>query len=163
MSLRVVAGGLDDMRVVALLGVHVRSVRASTAPGSAHALDLSGLRAPDVAFWTGWLGDALAGCAALKRLSAVHGEVKSMHVAKTVRRQGVGSALLRHVVAQARQLRLRRLSWRPGPGISSGRRMRCMRGTGLCLVLRLAITLRMRTACFSRVRLMGRSKQAVLF
>ncbi len=114
MSLRVVAGGLDDTRVVALLGVHVRSVRASTAPGSAHALDLSGLRAPDIAFWTGWLEDALAGCAALKRLSIVHGEVKSMHVAEAMRRQGVGSALLRHVVAQARQVGLRRLSLETG-------------------------------------------------
>ncbi len=114
MSLAVVAGGLDDARVVALLGVHVSSARASTAPGSAHALDVSGLRAPDIAFWTGWLGGMLAGCAALKRLSAEHGEVKSMHVAEAMRRQGVGSALLRHVIAEARLAGLRRLSLETG-------------------------------------------------
>jgi putative acetyltransferase len=30
-----------------------------TAPGSAHALDLQGLRSPDITFWTAWDGDSL--------------------------------------------------------------------------------------------------------
>jgi hypothetical protein len=47
--------------------------------GGAHALDLSGLRAPDIAFWTGWDGETLVVVVALKALSADHGEVKSMH------------------------------------------------------------------------------------
>lgn len=114
MSLRIVPGGLDDARVVALLELHVATARASTAPGSAHALDVAGLRRPDIAFWTGWLDGALAGCAALKRLSAVHGEVKSMHVAEAMRRLGVGSALLAHVVAEARLAGLQRLSLETG-------------------------------------------------
>jgi putative acetyltransferase len=44
--LHIVEGGLDDPRVVALLESHLVRARAETAPGSAHALDLSGLRAP---------------------------------------------------------------------------------------------------------------------
>ncbi len=114
MSLDVVAGGLDDARVVALLQVHVARARASTAPGSAHALDVSALRAPDISFWSAWLDGALAGCAALKRLDAEHGEVKSMHVAEALRRRGVGSALVRHVVAAARGAGVRRLSLETG-------------------------------------------------
>ena len=51
-ELRIVDGGLDDPRVVALLQLHVTRARAETAPGSAHALDLSGLRAPEVTFWS---------------------------------------------------------------------------------------------------------------
>ena len=114
MSLRVVPGGLDDPLVTALLAVHVTSVRASTAPGSAHALGLDGLRAPDIAFWTGWSGGALAGCAALKCLTPKHGEVKSMHVALAFRRQGVASALLDQVIAAAREAGLHRLSLETG-------------------------------------------------
>ncbi len=114
MSLVVVAGGLDDARVVALLQEHLDRVRASTAPGSVHALDVGALRAPDMLFWTAWLDGALAGCAALKRLDAGHGEVKSMHVAAAMRRRGVGSALVRHVVAEARRAGMRRLSLQTG-------------------------------------------------
>ena len=50
--MRITEGGLDDPRVVALLHAHLLRARAETAAGSAHALDLSGLRAPDVTFWS---------------------------------------------------------------------------------------------------------------
>jgi putative acetyltransferase len=74
-------GNLKDPRVVALLEIHLRTARAATAPGSAHALDLNGLRTPDIKLWTIWAGNNLLGCGALKRLAADHGEVKSMHTA----------------------------------------------------------------------------------
>jgi putative acetyltransferase len=107
-------GGLDDPRVVALLRAHLVRARAETAPGSAHALDLSGLRSPDVAFWSAWAGEALAGVGALKRLSADHGEVKSMHTAEAMRGRGVGAALLRHIVGAARARGMSRLSLETG-------------------------------------------------
>src|SRR5213595_3153 len=73
-AMHIVEGGLDDPRVVALLHAHLTRARAETAPGSAHALDLSGLRTSDVSFWSAWEGDAVVGVGALKRLSADHGE-----------------------------------------------------------------------------------------
>jgi putative acetyltransferase len=114
MGLRIVDGGLDDPRVVALLQLHVTRARAETAPGSAHALDLSRLRAPDVSFWSVWDGDELVGVGALKRLSAEHGEIKSMHTAEAARGRGVGSALVRHIMAEARARGIRRLSLETG-------------------------------------------------
>ena len=42
--MRIIQGDLSDPRVVALLQIHLTSARAATAPGSAHALDLSGLQ-----------------------------------------------------------------------------------------------------------------------
>ena len=42
--LKIVAGGLDDPQVIRLLGIHLTNSRAQTAPGSAHALDLAGLK-----------------------------------------------------------------------------------------------------------------------
>ena len=107
-------GGLDDPRVVELLHTHLTRARAETAPGSAHALDLSGLRAPEVTFWSAWEDDGVVGVGALKRLSADHGEVKSMYTAETVRGRGVGSAMLRHIMAAARARGLSRLSLETG-------------------------------------------------
>ena len=136
--MRIVDGGLDDPRVVALLHTHLAQARAETAPGSAHALDLSGLRSPDVAFWSAWEGGSpheasedgapfgeprggatlggatLVGVGALRRLSAGHGEVKSMHTAAGARGRGVGAALLRHIIAAARARGMTRLSLETG-------------------------------------------------
>ena len=114
---RITPGDLDDPRVVGLFRTHLANARAQTAPGSAHALDLAGLRSPDISFWAAWDGDALLGVGALKRLSADHGEVKSMHTAQSARRRGVGSAMLHHIVAAARAsgnaVHSRDSRWRP--------------------------------------------------
>jgi putative acetyltransferase len=110
----IVEGGLDDPRVVALLDTHLTLAQAETARGSAHALDLSGLLAAGVTFWSAWEGDAVVGIGALRQLSAEHGELKSMHTAEAARGRGVGSALLRHIMATARTRGMRRLSLETG-------------------------------------------------
>ena len=112
--MHIVEGGLDDERVVALLHTHLTRARAETARGSAHGLDLSGLRAAEVTFWSAWEGDAVVGVGALKRLSADHGEIKSMHTAEAARGRGVGSALLGHIVAAARARGMSRLNLETG-------------------------------------------------
>jgi putative acetyltransferase len=76
---KTIAGGLDDPQVVHLLGVHLSNSRAQTAPGSAHALDLSGLKAPEISFWSARDEEKLLAVGVMKRLSAAHAEVKSMH------------------------------------------------------------------------------------
>jgi len=110
----IIPGDLDDPRVIELLATHLMTARAQTAPGSAHALDLLGLRSPDVRFWTAWEGGDLLGTAALKRLSPTHGEVKSMHTAEAHRRRGVARALLQHLIEAARADGLERLSLETG-------------------------------------------------
>lgn len=112
--MHIIDGGLDDPRVIALLDTHLTLARAATAQGSAHALDVAELRAPDMSFWSAWEGDTLAGTGALRRLTAHHGEIKSMHVAESVRRRGVGSAMLRHITASARARGMSRLSLETG-------------------------------------------------
>lgn len=112
--MKIIEGGLDDLQVQALLARHVHSAREQTAPGSAHALDLSGLRLPDVSFWSAWEDGQLAGVAALKRLSGNNGEIKSMHTAQSYRRRGVASLLLRHIIDAAPAMRLARLNLETG-------------------------------------------------
>jgi len=112
--MQILQGGLDHSAVLALLQTHVDRARAETARGSAHALDLDGLRAPDLTFWSAWEGEQLLGVGALRRLSDTHGEIKSMHTVETLRGRGVGSALLRQIVAHARRVGMVRVSLETG-------------------------------------------------
>jgi putative acetyltransferase len=112
--MRIIDGDFTDARVIELLRIHLASSRANTAPGSAHALDLAGLQSREISFWTIWNGETLLGCGALKRLASDHGEIKSMHTAQAARRTGVGSAMLRHIVATARARGMARLSLETG-------------------------------------------------
>jgi len=112
--LRINQGDLSDPRVVDLLLIHLTRARAETAPGSAHVLDVIGLQSPGISVWTIWDDETLLGVGALKRLSADHGEVKSMYTVQSMRRRGVGSAMLRHIIATARASGMSRLSLETG-------------------------------------------------
>lgn len=108
---------IDDLRgqeIAELLATHIAFCRASSPPESTHVLDLDTLRSPEITFWSAWEGASLLGCAALKELDPAHGEVKSMHTAVRQRGRGVGLALLRQVVAEARSRGYRRLSLETG-------------------------------------------------
>ena len=112
--MKITPGDLTDPRVVDLLQHHLTTARAHTALGSAHALDVGGLQAPDVTFWTAWDGDTLLAVGALKQLADDHGEVKSMHTAEEARRQGAASAMLQTIIASARARGMSRLSLETG-------------------------------------------------
>jgi putative acetyltransferase len=108
---------LDELRgaqVIALLQEHFSTMHRVSRPESCHVLDLAGLRQPDVTFWSVWDGDQLAGCGALKALSADHGEIKSMRTASSQLRKGAASNLMRHMIEEAKRRSYRRLSLETG-------------------------------------------------
>jgi putative acetyltransferase len=113
-QLQIRVDDLQGAQILALLEQHLRAMHSTSPPESVHALDLSGLRQPDITFWTIWDGDALAGCAALKALSAEHAEIKSMRTADAYQRQGVAAQLLRHLIGEAQRRGYRRLSLETG-------------------------------------------------
>lgn len=107
----------DDLRspeVAALLRAHLANSDLHSPPESIHALDLDGLRAPGITFWTAWNATALVGCGGLKQLDPRHGEIKSMHTAHHARGQGVGSRVLQHILGEAARRGYRRLSLETG-------------------------------------------------
>lgn len=108
---------VDDLTrpaVHALLQEHLLSMHELSPPESVHALDLARLRQPEITFWTAWEGPILVGCGALKELDRAHGEVKSMRTPNAHRRQGVGRAILRHIIEVARSRSYERLSLETG-------------------------------------------------
>jgi putative acetyltransferase len=109
-------GGLDDRQVVDLLRLHAQGMLANSPAGSCHFLDLSGLKTPDISFWSAWDGEELAGIGALKRLGDDAGEIKSMRTAPGRLRGGTGAAILSHILAAARARGMKRLSLETGSG-----------------------------------------------
>lgn len=105
---------LTDPPVVALLEEHVTELRSMSPPESTHALDLTGLQAPDVTVWVARDGEVVLGCGALKELTPEHGEIKSMRTAQVAQRRGVARLLLAEILAEARRRGLTRLSLETG-------------------------------------------------
>lgn len=114
--MKILPGGLDDPRVVALLQLHLDAMREHSPPGTVHALDVGRLRTPDISFWTAWNGEAAVGCGALREFSADHGEIKSMRTHPDQLRKGIGAAILETILNTARSRGYRRLSLETGSG-----------------------------------------------
>ena len=112
--MRIERDDLSRTEVHDLLREHLANMYELSPPESVHALDLSKLRSPDIAFWTVWDESLLLGCGALKELTPTHGEVKSMRTPRSLRRRGAGRAVLAHIVAEARSRGYRRLSLETG-------------------------------------------------
>lgn len=100
----------------ALLALHLAGMHADSPPGHVFALDLSRLKVPCVTVFSAWDGHAIAGIAALKTLGDGTGELKSMRTAPLYLRKGVAAALLEHIIGEARQRGLSRLSLETGSG-----------------------------------------------
>lgn len=89
--------------VTALIARHLAGMHENTPAESVHALDQSALQHPDVAFWTARVGGRLAAIAATARLDDANAELKSMRVDDAFLGRGVGRALVRRIVADARK------------------------------------------------------------
>ncbi|WP_248959241.1 GNAT family N-acetyltransferase [Sphaerisporangium perillae] len=113
-SIKIVVDDLSGPQIAGFLGEHVQEMRSITPPESVHALDLDGLRKPEVTFWSVMDGDTLVGCGAIKRLDAGHAEVKSMRTTPRRKRSGIASLLLEHIITEAKRMGFTRLSLETG-------------------------------------------------
>lgn len=120
--------------VAELLGRHVAMMREISPPESVHVLDPSQLAGPGISFYTMSEGGRVIGMAALKRLSASEGEIKSMHVAAEVRGRGLARRMLLHLIAEARAAALTRLSLETGaePEFAPARALYAAAGFRVC-------------------------------
>jgi putative acetyltransferase len=107
-------GDLDSPDVEVLVDLHYSQLRAISPPDACHVLPANGLRHPAVTFWSARDGGELVGIGALKELAPDHGEVKSMRTAPAAVGRGVGRAMLRHILSEARSRGYSRLSLETG-------------------------------------------------
>ena len=105
---------MSGAAIIALLREHLRCMVTVSPPESCHALDVEGLKKPDVTFWSIWSGAELAGCGALKALDGEHAEIKSMRTAASFLRRGVASTMLAHLIEEARRRGFRQVSLETG-------------------------------------------------
>ncbi|MEP6569565.1 MAG: GNAT family N-acetyltransferase [Acidobacteriota bacterium] len=105
---------LSGSEIRELLQEHLQSALLHSPPESVHALNLEGLRKPEITFWTARENNELLGCGALKEFDAQHGEIKSMRTASRHLRKGVAQNLLNHIIEEARRRGYKRLSLETG-------------------------------------------------
>ena len=100
----------------ALIALHLHGMHAASPPGTVFALDLSGLKVPEVTVWTAWRGDRIAAIGALKMLGEGGAELKSMRTHPDFLRQGAAAFLLEHIISEAKARGVARLSLETGSG-----------------------------------------------
>ena len=111
-----IENNFDHPLVNELLRKHFIELRSVSPKGSAHVLDIPGLKTSSIRFWSLWDRDKLVGCGALKFLDKEHGEFKSIRVADKFRNNGMGEKIISHLIDQAKQIGIKKLSAETGAG-----------------------------------------------
>tara|TARA_B100000214_G_C23809318_1_gene554190 strand:- start:308 stop:763 length:456 start_codon:yes stop_codon:yes gene_type:complete len=106
----------DHPEVNSLLTKHFIELRSVSPEGSAHVLDIPGLKISSIKFWSLWDNNQLIGCGALKFLSDAHGEFKSIRVADKHRKKGMGEKIISHLITEAKKIGIKKLSIETGAG-----------------------------------------------
>ena len=114
--LKSIEGNFDNPKVHDLLVKHFIELRSVSPEGSAHVLDISGLKDPTIKFWSLWDEDKLMGSGALKFLDKEHGEFKSIRINDKFRNKGNGLKVINHLINEAKKLNIKRLSLETGAG-----------------------------------------------
>ena len=112
-----IEGNFDQPEVNKLLTNHFIELRAASPEGSAHVLDIPGLKDPSIKFWSLWQNEKLFGCGALKILNDKHGEFKSIRIHDNFREKGNGIKLIEHLIFEAKKLGIKRISIETGAGL----------------------------------------------
>ena len=112
--MRITIDDLSGKEIAEFLEEHINDMQGISPPESKHALDLEGLRKPEVTFWTVWDNQTLIGCGALVELNLQHAEIKSMRTSSLSRQKGIASRLLQHMLNEASRRDYCRLSLETG-------------------------------------------------
>ena len=114
--LKSIEGNFDNPEVNKLLTKHFIELRAASPEGSAHVLDIPGLKVPSIKFWSLWENENLFGCGALKFLDENHGEFKSIRIHDDFRNKGYGIKIIEYLINEAMKLNIKRISLETGAG-----------------------------------------------
>ena len=114
--LKSIEGNFDHPEVNKLLTKHFIELRAASPEGSAHVLDIPGLKVSTIKFWSLWESEKIFGCGALKFLDNEHGEFKSIGIHDDFKNKGYGIKIIDHLIYEAKKLNIKRISLETGAG-----------------------------------------------
>lgn len=114
--IKLIENNFNHPEVNELLKKHFIELRDVSPEGSAHVLDIPGLKVTSIKFWSLWENDQLMGCGALKFLEKEHGEFKSIRVHDKFRGKGNGIKIINHLTDEAKKLKIKRISIETGAG-----------------------------------------------
>tara|TARA_B110000196_G_C20694090_1_gene452187 strand:+ start:133 stop:597 length:465 start_codon:yes stop_codon:yes gene_type:complete len=129
-----IEGNFDNQEVNEMLVKHFIELRSVSPEGSAHVLDIAGLKDPAIKFWSLWEDNQLMGSGALKFLDKEHGEFKSIRVNDKFRKKSNGIKVVNHLIDEAKKLNVKELSLETGAGVffNSARKLFNQSGFKLC-------------------------------
>ena len=111
-----IENNFDHPEVNELLNKHFTELRLVSPEGSAHVLDIPGLKVSSIKFWSLWQNNNLIGCGALKFLDNNHGEFKSIRIVDRFRKNGLGIKIINHLINKAKKLNIKKISVETGSG-----------------------------------------------
>ena len=111
-----IEGNFNNPEVHKLLIKHFIELRVASPEGSAHVLDIDGLKHSSIKFWSLWKNKTLVGCGALKFLNNKHGEFKSIRVHDAFRRKSFGTEIIKILIKEAQNLNIKQISIETGAG-----------------------------------------------
>ena len=114
--LKSIEGNFDNQEVHEFLIKHFVELKSVSPEGSAHVLDIAGLKDRSIKFWSLWGENDLMGIGALKFIDKEHGEFKSIRVNDKFRNKGNGLKVINHLINEAKNLNINRLSLETGAG-----------------------------------------------
>jgi putative acetyltransferase len=114
--LKSIEGNFDNPEVHELLVRHFIELRSVSPKGSAHVLNITGLKDVSIKFWSLWENDHLMGIGALKFLDKAHGEFKSIRVNDRFINKRYGLKIINHLIREAKKLNIQKLSLETGAG-----------------------------------------------
>jgi putative acetyltransferase len=104
----------DAADVRALLSRHLSFAQVHSPPEHVHALPSRAWADPDLTLFGARRDGSLVGVGAIRRLDETHAELKAMHTLAEARGQGVGQAMLAHLLREAGARGYRRVSLETG-------------------------------------------------
>ena len=113
---KIIEGNFENADVNKLLTKHFIELKAASPEGSAHVLNIEGLKVPSIKFWSLWDDNQLMGCGALKIFEKNHGEFKSIRLHDKFREKGNGIKLINHLIDEAKKLKINQISIETGAG-----------------------------------------------
>jgi putative acetyltransferase len=116
MNIAIFIDDLSSLEVQELITEHLAGMQRNSPAGHVNALAIQNLKQADITLLTAWANQQLCGCGAIKELTVLSGEVKSMRTQAAYLRQGVGQALLNEIIKTAKRRSYTHLYLETGTG-----------------------------------------------